>query len=554
MNILNNRYKIIKILGQGGFGETFLAEDTQMPSGRSCVVKKLKPIHQGTQVRQLVTDRFQREAAILEEVGSGSKQIPDLYAYLESEGQFYLIQEYIDGKTLDENIKNLGPFSEADTRKILVSLLPLLDYVHSKRIIHRDIKPENIILRSRDRSPVLIDFGAVKEIMGTALNSQGNTTSSIIIGTNGYMPNEQAAGRPIFSSDLYSLGLTIIYMLTGKTPHELETSPKTGEIVWHQHAFQVSNELKAVLDRSIAYHPRERYASASEMLNALSSPTNAQQKSSVVDTPVKPPAPPPHDDWSAPSTSQDWSTSQSSTPQASPPNASAKQSGNKLFLGALLALVLLGMAAVIAFLLNRQSQPVLISSTPAQSSDIATTEPTPSLESSSIATPDPSPSDLIAASEPLIPTPTLTPTPTTTVAIVSPSPANSVSPAASVASESGNGFYGLSSSPETVLNTYYERLQKNNHYQAWRMLPKKLQDDKTAHPYGYESYRSWHENLKSIVVNRQQTVSKNAQTAVIRVDTTNYLKEGSVRPISWEYTLQWDPADQAWEIAKVARK
>ncbi|MBW4556840.1 MAG: DUF4189 domain-containing protein [Trichormus sp. ATA11-4-KO1] len=266
--LLNNRYQVIRTLGAGGFGETFLAEDTQMPSHRRCVIKQLRPIQNNPQIYQLVQERFQREAAILEDLGGFTDQIPTLYAYFQLCGQFYLVQEWVEGDTLTARIQQQGLFHESAVQEILVNLLPVLDYVHSKGIIHRDIKPDNIILRHRDGKPVLIDFGAVRETMGTVMNSQGNPTSSIVIGTPGYMPSEQAAGRPVYSSDLYSLGLTAIYLLTGKQPQELELDPQTGEIVWHRYALNVSSRLAAVIDRAIAYHPRERFATAKEMLSA----------------------------------------------------------------------------------------------------------------------------------------------------------------------------------------------------------------------------------------------------------------------------------------------
>ncbi|NES01367.1 MAG: protein kinase, partial [Okeania sp. SIO2F4] len=143
--ILNNRYRIINTLASGGFGETFLAQDTQMPSGRLCVIKQLKPIVNNPQIYQLVQERFQREAAILEELGETNNQIPRLYAYFTENGQFYLVQEWIEGETLTKKLKTEGVFNENSVRQILLSLLPVLEYVHSKRIIHRDIKPGNII-------------------------------------------------------------------------------------------------------------------------------------------------------------------------------------------------------------------------------------------------------------------------------------------------------------------------------------------------------------------------------------------------------------------------
>ena len=137
-----------------------------MPSHRKCVVKQLKPINDQPQTHQLVQERFQREAAILEQLGESHDQIPRLYAYFSEAEQFYLVEEWVEGPTLTETLQRSGPLNEPTVQQLLINLLPVLDYIHHKRIVHRDIKPDNIILRRRDNQPVLIDFGAVKETMG----------------------------------------------------------------------------------------------------------------------------------------------------------------------------------------------------------------------------------------------------------------------------------------------------------------------------------------------------------------------------------------------------
>ncbi|MDZ8187570.1 MAG: serine/threonine-protein kinase [Nostoc sp. ChiSLP02] len=271
--LLSDRYRIISVLGTGGFCETFLAEDTQMPSGRRCVIKQLKPFTDNSEVYQLVQRRFQREAAILEELGGASDRIPTLYAYFQVGAQFYLVQEWISGQTLHQQVKQNGCLSEPEVISILISLLELLDFVHSKGIIHRDIKPDNIILRSSDGQPVLIDFGAVRETMATVMRSEGTVTNSMIIGTPGFMPSEQAAGRPVFASDLYSLALTAIFLLTGKLPQELMTDSYTGEHVWNKNA--ISLNFMEVLKKATQFNVRERYSTAKEMLNALQSIANS---------------------------------------------------------------------------------------------------------------------------------------------------------------------------------------------------------------------------------------------------------------------------------------
>lgn len=266
---LSNRYEILRVLGDGGFGKTYLAQDTQMPSGRACVVKQLKPIGQNSEIYQLVQERFQREAAILEDLGDNHEQIPRLYANFSEERQFYLVQEYIEGETLGQAVKNRGPMTEVQVQALLESVLGILEFVHGRGIIHRDIKPDNIILRQRDSKPVLIDFGAVKETLGTVMNSQGETTKSIVVGTPGFMPSEQAAGRPVYSSDLYSIALTAIYLLTARFPQFLDTDPHTGDILWQSYAPHVSQGFADVLTRAIQFHPRDRFPNAQEMRLAL---------------------------------------------------------------------------------------------------------------------------------------------------------------------------------------------------------------------------------------------------------------------------------------------
>ncbi|HCF27039.1 MAG TPA: serine/threonine protein kinase [Cyanobacteria bacterium UBA11049] len=264
--LLNSRYQIIKVLGGGGFGETFLAEDTYLPSRRRCVIKQLKPMTHDPQMYQLIQQRFAREAAILEKLGDRSHQIPKLYAYFSENGQFYLVQEWIEGQTITSLVEIKGVLSETAVRNILVSLLSVLDYVHSEGIIHRDIKPDNIILRHENGLPILIDFGAVKETIATVSYTQGKIKPSIVLGTPGFMSPEQAAGRPSYTSDLYSLGMTAVYMLTGKLPQELEIDLQAGHILWQQYAKNVSPGLIAVLDRAIQSHPRDRYTTAKKML------------------------------------------------------------------------------------------------------------------------------------------------------------------------------------------------------------------------------------------------------------------------------------------------
>lgn len=273
--LVNGRYRILKALNEGGFGKTFLAEDVQMPSRRFCVIKQLKPVLNNDRVQKIVLERFQREAAILERIGQGHPQIPDLFAYFEEAGRFNLVQEWIEGQTLTERVKTQGPLNEADVIKLLYQVLNVLNYIHGHNIIHRDIKPDNIIVRNADQQPCLIDFGAVKEVMATQINAQGQPSRSIVIGTLGFMPREQAAGRPTFASDLYSLGLTAIYLLTGKFPDEFETDSSTGRLQWKQECEHLSAPFKSLVDQLVKPHPKHRFATVAAMRTALQSVAQA---------------------------------------------------------------------------------------------------------------------------------------------------------------------------------------------------------------------------------------------------------------------------------------
>jgi serine/threonine-protein kinase len=292
MTLLNNRYQILRVLGSGGFGKTFLAEDTQMPSGKRCVIKQLIPVINNPQLYQLIQERFQKEAAVLEELGDHNTQIPRLYAYFSEGGEFYLIQEYIEGQTLSEKLQEQGLFNEVTVKEILINILEILEYVHGKGIVHRDIKPENIILRFSDNKPVLIDFGAVKVTMNTEMSPSANSSQSIVIGTPGFMPMEQIAGRPLFVSDLYSLGLTVICLLTGKIPQDLPTDPNMGNILWRHFVPYLNVNFGDILDKAISYNPRDRYLNAREMLTALQTLSNPVAPA-FVPTPAVIPVPSP---------------------------------------------------------------------------------------------------------------------------------------------------------------------------------------------------------------------------------------------------------------------
>ena len=265
-------YRPVKMLGQGGFGVTYLVTD-EAPhrNRRQCVLKQFKPAQRlDLETLKEMQRRFSIEAKALQTLGQRCDRIPKLYDEFSENGEFYLVQEYIEGKTLAQKVKETGAFPEAGVRKLLIRLLSVIHQVHANRMIHRDITPDNIMLRSKDAKPVLIDFGAVKEVLYTIVDSKGAPLDiSIVIGKKHYMPNEQKLGTPRYESDLYSLGLCAIYLLTGKSPQEFTRDRETMSVQWHSHAPRVSAQLKSILDKAIQVDYRDRYATAQEMLRDL---------------------------------------------------------------------------------------------------------------------------------------------------------------------------------------------------------------------------------------------------------------------------------------------
>jgi CHASE2 domain-containing sensor protein/serine/threonine protein kinase len=260
----SDRYQIIQVLGQGGFGRTYLAKDLQNPGSAICVVKHLMPARRDSKFLEVARRLFQTEARILEILGQ-HEQIPALMDYIEKEGEFYLVEEYVEGNPLSEEMYVDQRWPEAEVIDLLVDILPILNFIHQHHVIHRDIKPGNIIRRLVDRKLVLIDFGAVKQMLPT----EGGKTESqtVAIGTRGYAPPEQLVGHPRPASDIYALGMICIQALTGIQPHDLLLLQdlETGNLNW-RHLAKTSNELVLILDRMVQYHFSDRYQSALAVL------------------------------------------------------------------------------------------------------------------------------------------------------------------------------------------------------------------------------------------------------------------------------------------------
>lgn len=290
--LLGGRYQVVEILASGGFGQTFVAEDTHRPGNPQCVVKHLKPASINSGFLQNARRLFQSEAETLEKLGNHN-QIPRLLAYFEENQEFYLVQEFIQGHTLSAELQAGKPWSESKVYQFLQEILNLLIFVHGHRVIHRDIKPDNLIRRQHDGKLVLVDFGSVKQAWTQVVTAQGQTSATfansppatIAIGTPGYMPTEQGRGRPQPNSDIYALGMIAIQALTGVTPTQLIEESDNGEIQW-QHQAQVSEGLATVLTKMVRYHFKNRYQSAAEAFQALLIVHPHQQEHREFDTEI----------------------------------------------------------------------------------------------------------------------------------------------------------------------------------------------------------------------------------------------------------------------------
>ncbi|OLP16747.1 serine/threonine protein kinase [Leptolyngbya sp. 'hensonii'] len=265
--VFRGRYKVLRSLGRGGFGITYLAKDISLPGHPLCVIKKLSPKIDNPAILKNACQRFKKEAEILARLGSHA-QIPQLLDYFEAKGQFFLVQEYIRGANLADELKRTGPWSEAEVKQFLKELLPLVRYVHQNQVIHRDIKPQNIIRCHDDGRLVLIDFGAIKEQLSDTEGTNAKAPTTHFVGTIGFAPPEQLAMRSVFASDIYAIGLTCLYLLTGQTPLQYDYDSLTGETRWKS-LVKVSDHFAKVLTKMLKISLAERYQSVGEIIRAL---------------------------------------------------------------------------------------------------------------------------------------------------------------------------------------------------------------------------------------------------------------------------------------------
>ncbi|MDE5095922.1 MAG: serine/threonine-protein kinase [Trichodesmium sp. St11_bin5] len=256
--LLDNRYQIINKLHETNLSITFQGKDTKN-FNRLCLIKQLKSSY-NPQLKKQLEQRFQQEAKILERLGN-HPQIPDLYSYFSENNQFYLIQEWIAGGNLQERLEKQGKLTESEVKDILIKILPVLEFLQKNQIIHRDIKPSNIMV-NREKLPILIDFGIVKEIY-TIVN-QKTPYTVLGIGTPGFISPEQQKGQPTHASDIYSLGLTAIYLLSNQLPID--------PFSWRKDVPNINSEFSNILSRAIEENLSDRYNTATEMLTELNKP------------------------------------------------------------------------------------------------------------------------------------------------------------------------------------------------------------------------------------------------------------------------------------------
>lgn len=265
---VGGHYQIERTLGRGGIGQVYLAKDTRFPTKFWRVIKEIKPPSNEPSFLQDVEKRFNREAQTLEKLGKHN-QIPEFFGCFQENGSFYLVQEYIEGGALSKELKVGKHLSENEVVELLKDILEVLKVVHEQHYIHRDINPSNLIRRSQDRKIVLIDFGGVKEINALVTNASGEAGNTRIIGTQGYIPIEQAIGRPKLCSDIYAVGMVGIQALTGLDPSRHIQTDGTGEILWQNWAQQASPGLVKILKKMVRQDCNQRYQSAAEALEAL---------------------------------------------------------------------------------------------------------------------------------------------------------------------------------------------------------------------------------------------------------------------------------------------
>lgn len=266
--LLDNRFSILHLESTSNFSKVFFALDTYQNPPRNCAIKVYQPITQKIHIKHWITQEFQKEANRLKQLSLAEPHLPEIYTYLSDAQGYYLVRELIEGITLRERVQTQGVLSSEMVRKILAELLLTLEFLHQEKVIHQNIRPKNIILRSGDNTPISINFGSIKQIVAT-FDFHGNRNIFSLNDVRGYTPSEQALGKPIPASDIYSLGLTAVYLLTAKDPGDLALEIDSGNYKVPEEITDQDSDLAVIINRAINLNPGDRYQSAREMLDAL---------------------------------------------------------------------------------------------------------------------------------------------------------------------------------------------------------------------------------------------------------------------------------------------
>ncbi len=266
--IIKDRYRAIKTIGKGGFSNTFIGVDLNAVGNSLCLIKQINLDLEKLDAAKMSLDLFKREAKTLKKINHN--QIPKLLNYFYENQQLYLIQELIKGRNLRQEVKENGVFLELGIKRFLAEMLPILQYIHSQKVIHRDIKPANILRRQKDGKLVLIDFGVVKDRVNTlSTKTDGQTAlTNFSVGTTGFAPPEQIALRPVYASDIYALGVTCVYLLTAKSPKLFDYDSQTGRLSWEKEVL-VRPSLAKILNKMLEINLSKRYRLVEEVINDL---------------------------------------------------------------------------------------------------------------------------------------------------------------------------------------------------------------------------------------------------------------------------------------------
>jgi serine/threonine protein kinase, bacterial len=370
--LLGDRYQIVKEIGQGGFGRTYLCEDINR-FREPCVLKEFAPQVQGTALLTKAQQLFEREAGVMYQL-----QHPQIPMFREmfrvnrgGVGQLFLVQDYVAGdnyqQLLRHKLKQSQTFTEVEMVEFLTQILPVLSYIHSLGVIHRDISPDNLIRRERDGLPVLIDFGGVKQIAVDAatqyMSGGGGYHVSTKLGKIGYAPNEQMQRGVVFHhSDLYALGATTLVLLTGKEPLDL-IDPQNFVWNWREHISLRSN-LGSILDRMLQLRPKDRFQSAQDVLLALTARNLSHYVPNSSPLPPTRHSAPTQAPLAAANRQDPTVVANPHLPQSLPPTlATAKTSSLMQTMGetwlAIAAIVgAVGLGWVVAMLLSKRAEPV----------------------------------------------------------------------------------------------------------------------------------------------------------------------------------------------------